>query len=169
MGQVVMAISAVIAAGATVKSMNEQKKAGRAQAAASNTQIQMQKTKATRERRQSIRANIAARARMRNQAELTGVAGSSGAEGGRSSISTQGGANLGFSAQMSGLGQQFTAFSGQAAQATSRASMFGSLANLGMQGLSFGASMQGGGGSGATQSVSGPMASTNVRPPVRRG
>mgnify|MGYP003629901370 CR=1 FL=1 len=169
MGQVVMAISAVIAAGATVKSMNEQKKAGRAQAAASNTQIQMQKTKATRERRQSIRANIAARARMRNQAELTGVAGSSGAEGGSSSVSSQGGANLGFSSQMSGLGQQFTAFSGQAAQATSRASMFGSLANLGMQGLSFGASMQGGGGSGATQSVSGPMASTNVRPPVRRG
>ena len=169
MGQVVMAISAVIAAGATVKSMNEQKKAGRAQAAASNTQIQMQRTKATRERRQSIRANIAARARMRNQAELTGVAGSSGAEGGTSSVSSQGGSNLGFSSQMSGLGQQFTAFSGQAAQASSRASMFGSLANLGMQGLSFGASMQGGGGSGATQSVSGPMASTNVRPPVRRG
>ena len=73
---------------------------------------------------------------------------------------------------MSGLGQQFTAFSGQAAQASSRASMFGSLANLGMQGLSFGASMQGGGSDtlgGATQSVSGPMASTNVRPPVRRG
>jgi hypothetical protein len=169
MGQVVMAISAVIAAGATVKSMNEQKKAGRAQAAASNTQIQMQRTKATRERRQSIRANIAARARMRNQAELTGVAGSSGAEGGTSSVSSQGGSNLGFSSQMSGLGQQFTAFSGQAAQASSRASMFGSLANLGMQGLSFGASMQGGGGSGATQSVSGPMASTSIRPPVRRG
>lgn len=166
---VIMAIGAVVSAGATVKSMNEQKKAGRAQAAATQTQIQMQKTKATRERRQSIRANIAARSRMRNQAELTGVAGSSGAEGGTSSVSTQGGANLGFSSQMSGLGQQFTTFSGQSAQASSKAAMFGSLANLGGQMMSFGNSMQGGGGSGATQSVSGPMASTNVRPPVRRG
>ena len=138
---VIMAISSVVAAGATVKSMNEQKKAGRAQASATQTQIQMQKTKATRERRQSIRSNIAARARMRNQAELTGVAGSSGAEGGASSVSSQGGANLGFSSQMSGLGQQFTTFSGQAAQASSKAAMFGSLANLGMQGISVGQSM----------------------------
>jgi hypothetical protein len=157
MGQVVMAISAVVAAGSTVKSMNEQKKAGRAQAAATQTQLQMQKTKATRERRQSIRANLAARARMRNQAELTGVAGSSGAEGGASSVSSQGGANLGFSSQMSGLGQQFTTFSGQAAQATSRASMFGSLANLGMQGLSFGASLQS--GSSTTGTTINPTAS----------
>jgi hypothetical protein len=145
MPQAVMVIGAVVAATATVASMNQQKRAGKAQAAATQTQIQMQKTKATRERRQSIRANIAARARMRNQAELTGVAGSSGAEGGASSVSSQGGANLGFSSQMSGLGQQFTTFSGQAAQASSKAAMFGGLANLGMQGLSFGASMQGGG------------------------
>ena len=166
MAQVVMAIGAVIAAGATVKSMNEQKKAGRAQAAASNTQIQMQRTKATRERRQSIRANIAARARMRNQAELTGVAGSSGAEGGTSSVSSQGGSNLGFSSQMSGLGQQFTAFSGQAAQATSKAAMFGGLASLGGSVFSFGKAggFDGFGGGGMSGGVtSSPRPPTNPR------
>ena len=146
MGQVVMAIRAVIAAGATVKSMNEQKKAGRAQAAASNTQIQMQRTKATRERRQSIRANIAARARMRNQAELTGVAGSSGAQGGTSSVSSQGGSNLGFSSQMSGLGQQFTAFSGQAASLASKSQSQAAMASLGFQAYSFGSSVKDKGG-----------------------
>jgi hypothetical protein len=145
---VIMAIGAVVTATASVASMNQQKRAGKAQAAATQTQIQMQKTKATRERRQSIRANIAARSRMRNQAELTGVAGSSGAEGGASSVSTQGGANLGFSSQMSGLGQQFTTFSGQAAQASSKAAMFGSLANLGGQVMSFG--QAGGFGSSTT-------------------
>jgi len=134
----IMAIGAVVAAGATVASMNEQKKAGRAQASATQTQIQMQKTKATRERRTAIRANIAARSRMRNQAELTGVSGSSGAAGGISSVSSQGGANLGFGSQMSGLGQQFTAFSGQAAQHTSKAAMLGGLADLGGSVFSFG-------------------------------
>lgn len=135
---VIMAIGAVVSAGATIASINEQKKAGRAQAAATQTQIQMQKTKATRERRTAIRANIAARSRMRNQAELTGVSGSSGAEGGVSSVSSQGGANLGFGSQMSGLGQQFTTFSGQAAQHTSKAGMLGGLASLGGSVFSFG-------------------------------
>ena len=166
MPEAIMVIGAVVSAGSTLASMNEQKKAGKAQARATQTQIQMQKTKATRERRTAIRSNIAARARMRNQAELTGVSGSSGAEGGVSSVSSQGGANLGFGSQMSGLGQQFTAFSGQAAQATSKAAMFDGLASLGGSVFSFGKAggFDGFGGGGMSGGVtSSPRPPTNPR------
>tara|TARA_R110000796_G_scaffold221498_1_gene337641 strand:- start:72 stop:533 length:462 start_codon:yes stop_codon:yes gene_type:complete len=146
MAEVVMVIGAVVGAVSSVNSMNTAKKSAAAQQKASNTQIQMQRTKATRERRQSIRANIAARARMRNQAELTGVAGSSGAEGGASSVSSQGGANLGFSSQMSGLGQQFTAFSGQAASLASKSQSQAAMGSLGFQAYSFGSSVKDKGG-----------------------
>lgn len=167
---VIMAIGAVVTATSTVASMNQQKRAGKAQAAATQTQIQMQRTKASRERRQSIRTTLAARQRMKNQAELTGAGQSSGFFGGSSSVSSQQGSNLGFSSQMSGLGQQYTDFSGQAAQASSKAAMFGSLASLGGQVMSFGqAGGFGAGGGGSYQSVSGQPMTTNTRPPVIRG
>jgi hypothetical protein len=74
------------------------------------------------------------------------VAGSSGAEGGVSSVSSQGGANLGFSSQMSGLGQQFTALSGQAASLASKSQSQAAMGSLGFQAYSFGSSVKEAGG-----------------------
>lgn len=132
---------AVVGAGAaaygTARSISATKRAARATQAAAQTQVTMQRQQVARQRRQSIRANIIRRAQARAQAQAAGVETSSGFLGGRGSAISQLGTNLGYGSMMSGLGQQYTSLTGEASFQTSQAQMFGSIANLGMQGFQY--------------------------------
>lgn len=136
-----LSAGAALAAGAavygTAASISASNRSARASRAAAQTQVTMQRQQATRQRRQAIRANIIRRAQARAQAQAAGVETSSGFAGGVGSLSSQLGTNLGFGSMMSGLGQQFTDLTGQANYQASRASMFGSIAGLGMQGFQY--------------------------------
>ena len=113
-----MAILAVTA-GSTAVSINEQKKASKAQA-------RQQGLSARRSQRQAIREAQIRRAQSQVQAGAMGVTGGSGLAGGQASLSSQLGGNLGFAGQMSGLSQEIT-------MAQSRAQTAGAVAGLGMQ------------------------------------
>lgn len=119
----------------TAASLSMQQRAMRAQGAAAQTQVRMQQQQATRQRRQAIRANIIRRQQLGAQAQAMGVGDTSMVAGGLTGLSSQLGANLGFGAMMSGLGQQYTSQTGQAAQLSGLASMYGTIGQLGFQGL----------------------------------
>jgi len=147
-----MAITAIVASaavgvGATAYSVSQSKKAASAQRAAADRQVQMQQQQAARERRSAIRANIVRRAQLRAQAEAANVATSSGFFGGQTGLSSQLGANLGFGSMMSGLSQEYTQLTAQAADYSARSQMGSAIAGLGFQAAQFGA----GGGFGPTQ------------------
>lgn len=145
-------VSAGVAAVGTVASYNAQKRAAGAARSAAQTQIQQQRQQAQRQRRSAIRATLAQRAQMQAQAQAMGVSDSSALAGGQSGISSQLGSNLGFGSMMSGLSQQYTSLTGQAAQAGAQAQMFGTIADLGFR--AFGAT-GGFGGGNKTPSLSG--------------
>lgn len=147
-----MAITAIVASAAvgtaaTAYSVSQSKKAASAQRAAADRQVQMQQQQAARERRSAIRSNIVRRAQLRSQAEAANVATSSGFFGGQTGLSSQLGANLGFGSMMSGLSQEYTQLTAQAADYSARSQMGSAIAGLGFQAAQFGA----GGGFGPTQ------------------
>ncbi len=136
-----MAITATIAAVSTAavgQSMNLQRKSAYAQKQAAETQQRQQRAQATRQRRQAIRAGIRQKQQMAAQAEAAGVQGGSGLAGGQAGISSQLGANLGFGSRMSGLSQQYTDFTSQAAQFSSESQIYGQIANIGFQAVPYG-------------------------------
>jgi hypothetical protein len=98
--------------------------AAAAQKQAAEAQQRQQELAASRERRQAIRAGIVQRARLRAQAQVMGAGGGSGVAGGISSISSQIGANLGFGTQMTGLGREYTAATGRAADFGAQAGIY---------------------------------------------
>ena len=132
----ILAASAVAVAG-TAYSISQQEKAGKAQRAAARTQQRMQATQATRERRGAIRQALIARSTMQAEAAGAGLIGTSAYGGGRGAVGAQLGANLGFGSMMSGLGQQYTGFTGQAARAQGQAQLGSTIANLGFQAISY--------------------------------
>lgn len=132
-------ILAATAVAATGYSVVQGQKAAKAQRAAANTQIQMQQQQAARERRSAIRANLVRRAQLRAQAVAAGVETSSGALGGQTSLSSQLGANLGFGSMMSGLSQEYTQLTAQAADYSARSQMGSAIGSLGFQAAQFGA------------------------------
>lgn len=124
-------VGTTAAIGGTVVSMQEAQASARSQRQAAQRQIRMQQAQAARQRRGAIRQSTLARAQARNVAAATGQAAGSGFLGGMASLTSQLGANLGYGTMMSGLGQEFTALSGQAAYQASRSEMAGAIANLG--------------------------------------
>jgi hypothetical protein len=112
-------IGATAAVASTAVSINQQKKASKAQA-------RQQELSARRSQRQAIREAQIRRAQSQVQAGAMGVTGGSGLAGGQASLSSQLGGSLGFAGQMSGLSQQIT-------MAQSRAQTAGAVAGLGMQ------------------------------------
>jgi hypothetical protein len=137
-----MAITAVIASvavgtAATVYSVNQQKKAASAQRAASEKQVAMQQQQVARERRSAVRSAVVNRAAMRAQAEAANVATSSGFLGGQTSLFSQLGTNLGFSSTMSGLSQEYTKLTAQAAEFSAKGQMGQAVAGLGFQAAGF--------------------------------
>jgi len=115
----------------TVKSVKKAEAAATSAKQATEVQIVQQQQQATRQRRSAVRSSIIARAQAQQVAQTRGVALSSGSIGGLGSLSSQLGANLGYSSMMSGLGQQFTALSGLSAQQSADSSKFGAIANIG--------------------------------------
>lgn len=123
-------VSAGVGAAATVQSLKAQKKSIAFQQQATQSRIKMQQQEAMRERRRGIRTAMIQKAQMRAQAEAMGTSQTSGFAGGTTSVSSQIGSNLGFGSMMSGLGQQYTSLTGQAADAQSRAQLFGTMGNM---------------------------------------
>lgn len=129
--------SAVVAIAGTAYSVDQSQKAAKAQRAAAGKQVEMQQQQVARERRSAIRANIIRRSQLRAQAEAANVAGSSGFFGGQTSLTSQLGANLGFGSTMSGLSQEYTQLTAQAADFSARAQMGSAIGSLGFQSAQF--------------------------------
>ena len=117
--------------GASVKGMEAQQASARLQRQAAQRQIRMQQQQAARERRSAIRQAILARSQARTIAAATGQIGGTAFLGGMASLTSQLGANLGYGTMMSGLGQEYTSLSAQAAYQSGLASMYGTIADLG--------------------------------------
>ena len=125
----------------TIKSSKKAGAAARSARSASEIQIKQQKENAKQARRSAVRSSIIARSQGTVGAQASGAQSSSGFLGGMSSLSSQLGSNLGFGSMMSGLGENYTAMSGLAAQQSAESAMFGAKANLGFKVMNF--AMQG--------------------------
>ena len=132
---VAVALAATAVAG-TAYSINQQEKAASASRAAAATRQRQQEVQATRSRRAGVREAQRRRAMLRSQAQALGAVGGSGFAGATGSLTSQLGANLGFSTQMTGLSREVTQFGMQEATALSNAQMGSSIAGLGMQAVS---------------------------------
>jgi hypothetical protein len=85
---------------------------------------------------------------MQVQAQGMGALGGSGVAAAGTALSSQLGANLGFGSVMSGLGQQYTGLTAQAAQLQTQAQFGQLVSGLSFQALPY---MRGGGSDFATQ------------------
>jgi nitroreductase len=140
LGSATLAGAAIVGGTAAIGySINRSDKAASAQRAAASTQQRMQQQQATRQRRSAIRSSLIRRQQMLTQARALGVSGGSAVGGGLSSLSSQLGANLGFSSMMSGLGQQYSAFTQQAADFTGQSQLFGQIGQILLGAPTFGA------------------------------
>lgn len=117
MPQALAVIGAVASVGGTVLAVNQQKKAAAAQQKQQNLSTR-------RSQRQAIREAQIRRAQTLASAQALGGGGGSGVAGGLSSLGSQLGGSLGFSAQMSGLSNQISV-------ASTKANTFGGIASLG--------------------------------------
>ena len=139
-----MLITAGVAATATVASMQQQRKAGRAQEAAAAQQrlaYQAEQRRAEVQNVRSVRSQIRearmAQASMTNVAAQTGGMGGSGLAGGTASVGSQMAGNLGY---MADIARENTAisnaqiassgFQAQAARASSNAAIYGQIGQL---------------------------------------
>ena len=125
----------------SIKSSKKAGAAARSARSATEVQIKQQKETAKQARRSAVRSSIIARSQGTVGAQASGTQSSSGFLGGMSSLTSQLGSNLGFGSMMSGLGENYTALSGLAAQQSAESAMYGAKANLGFQVMDF--AMQG--------------------------
>ena len=116
--------------GGGVESIQETKKATRAQRASNDMQQRIADVKAQRERTRLIAETRRKRATLANQAELSGVGGSTGAIAGQSGLQSQAASGLSFLDQVQSLGQQSNIFLNQAAGAQSRAATSSAIAGV---------------------------------------
>lgn len=128
---VTLATAAVIAGTAvsafsTLKQRSAQKRAAR-------NQRKLQTLQRNRERRRAFREAQLARSRALVQAAAGGVSQSTGVLGGVSSLSSQLGANLGFSTQGQGLSNNISRANQSAANAQSIGQLGGQVAGIGGQ------------------------------------
>lgn len=121
-----------LAIGGTVKSVKSAKASAGAARAAANEQIRANKLTASRQRRQSIRAFLSQRASLAAASRASGIQ-TSAESGGLGSMSSQFGANLGFSGQMTGINNNITRLSGIQSTQAALSGMYGNIAGLGMQ------------------------------------
>jgi len=128
----VVAAGATLATVGTVKSVRSAKAAAGAARSAANEQIKATKLAASRKRRQSIRSFLAQRASLAAANRASGIE-TSAAAGGLGSMSSQFGANLGFSGQMTGINQNITRLSGIQSTQAALSGMYGNVAGFGLQ------------------------------------
>lgn len=122
--------SAVIVAGATVASYTQQRKAAKAQAKAQRAQQRQADIANARERRAAVRAARVSRASVESQAAITGISGSSAAEGSIANITSETNSNLSFLDQNAMLSEEASRANQQAADYASRAQGYADLASL---------------------------------------
>jgi hypothetical protein len=144
---IIGAVAAVAGAGAavvgTINSASNQKKALKQQQAAMAFQRQQQQLQSLRQRVDVVRQSRAAYANVQQAAENQGVASSSVAAGGQSSIVSQMNSNLSFLDQYGFLSDQASKALGRAMAFENKASMWGSVAGLGLQVFSSAGGIQG--------------------------
>jgi len=121
-----------LAVGGTVASVKSAKASAGAARSAANEQIKATKLAASRKRRQSIRSFLAQRASLAAATRASGIE-TSAAAGGLGSMSSQFGANLGFSGQMTGINQNITRLSGIQSTQAALSGMYGNIAGFGLQ------------------------------------
>jgi Flp pilus assembly protein TadB len=124
-------IAAATTVAATGYSINEQKKAAKAQGRAAEVQQKQQEVQYQASQRRAMRETQIRRTKGQATSQAAGVVGSSLYGGGFSSLSSQLGGTLGYGSQMSGLSQLITGFNAQAQQYASNASIGGDIAGLG--------------------------------------
>ncbi len=122
-------IVAAVALTATVASIDQQRKAGKANKKIRNEELARNTAQQMQERRQQIREERIKRARVMQASENSGTTGSSGEVGAVSSLGTQLGSNLGYNQSMINSGNRISALSQQAADAQQNASIFSAIAN----------------------------------------
>jgi len=135
MPPVVMAVAAVVGAGAAVKGTMDANKARKAQAKVQQEQIaeqrRQQQLQAQMQRRQSIRSAQLQRAQAMSFGQAAGGAGGSGMAGGLSSFGSQFGAGSGYATQQSGINQNLSGLSAQYASLGNQAAQGQALAQIG--------------------------------------
>lgn len=115
---------------ATAKSIDEQKRAQRAQKRAAKVQSAMQKNEDTAKRRQMLREERIRRAKILQASEATGTAGSSGELGALSSLGTQTAFNQAFMQGQAIGAQGASAQLQKAADATASAALWQQVSNI---------------------------------------
>lgn len=133
---VITAVSGVATVAGTLYSINQQKKAARAQEASLAAQQQQQALQVRRSQRAAIRQRQLQQAQLQAGALGMGVTGGSALAGGGASLASQTGEALGFGSQMSGLSRQITMFNQQAVDYGTRAQTGQAIAGLGSQAFS---------------------------------
>jgi len=128
----IVAAGGVAAVAGTVKSVKSAKASAGAARSAANEQIKATRLAATRKRRQSIRSFLSQRASLAAATRASGIE-TSAAAGGLGSMSSQFGANLGFSGQMTGINQNITRLSGIQSTQAAMSGMYGNIAGFGLQ------------------------------------
>ena len=114
----------------TGASIMQGRSAARASRKSNELQQRIADIKAQRERVKLVGEARRKRAALAQSAELSGVAGSSGALAGQSGISSQAASGLSFLDQVGSLGRQSNVFAQQSANASSRGQMFGAVAGV---------------------------------------
>ena len=135
MPPIVMAVAAVVGAGAAVKGTMDANKARKAQAKVQQQQIaeqrRQQQLQSQMQRRQSIRSAQLQRAQAMSFGQAAGGAGGSGMAGGLSSFGSQFGAGSGYATQQSGINQNLSGLSSQYARLGNQAAQGQALAQIG--------------------------------------
>lgn len=114
----------------TLLGINEQRKQVRATREANKLQQRIADVKASRERSKLLAEARIKRARLANLAVQGGVGDSSSAIAGQSQITSQAASGVSFLDQIQTLGKQSNAFMQDAADAGSRANLFGTIAGV---------------------------------------
>jgi hypothetical protein len=123
-------IAAVVGAGATVASAQEQRKAGKAAQRQYEAEGRKAEIQNIRSVRQQIREARLAQAAMTNVAAQTGGMGGSGLAGGISSVGTQLAGNLNYMQQIARENTAIGAAAAEGAQAMSNAAVYGTVGKL---------------------------------------
>jgi len=121
---------AVVTLASTAASYNQSRKAAKAQARSQRAQQRQAELANARERRAAIRNARIGRASVESQAALTGITGSSAAEGSVANITSETASNVSFLDQNQMLSEEASRANQQAADYASRAQGYADLAAL---------------------------------------
>lgn len=127
----VVGLGLALAAGGTALQFQQGRKQASIAKKTAEEQEKAAALAARRDRRRTIRQARIERGKALNVAAAVGAQGGSGLAGGLSGLSSQAGAELGFSTQTQGIGKRLTKFGTQFAKAGELAAIGGGVAQIG--------------------------------------